>query len=154
MHRGPSGERNSHISALLVSLRGLLLLTQQCNCGLTEVKTPTPHKPHLCSSTSNFCHRNFIFFKSRFWHLQLILQLSSLCFCVSRTYMLGFCWCRVLSPCVLRRQYSEEEVVACPHHFPTVHTSHTPWFCGYRRQTHLSQVMSPSSRTNSMDRRN
>ena len=34
----------------------------------------------------------------------------------------------VLSPCVLRRQYSERKVVVCPYHTHRLRTSLTPWF--------------------------
>ena len=40
----------------------------------------------------------------------------------------------LLSPCVLRRQFSESEVV-CVHTTHTLRTSHTGGMCGYRRHT-------------------
>ena len=65
------------------------------------------------------------------------LQSSGLCFVFRAQTFLNTVGA-VSSPCVLRRQHWERNVVVCPYHISTLRTSNTPWFCGYRRHTHCT----------------
>ena len=75
--------------------------------------TPTPHKPHLSSCTSSFCHSNIVLAKTfGFGHLPSGVR--SLLYAPTILVAVG----TVLSPCVLRRQYSEENhCVSIPHSY-------------------------------------
>ena len=83
-----------------------------------------------------FSHSNYMC-KSRLWHLHFIPQPSGLCFVFcAQTFLnpVGV----VPSPCVLRRQYSEKEVVVCPYHIPALRTSSHSVVFAVTEDIHLS----------------
>ena len=66
--------------------------------------------------------------------LSLSSQVPALCLAHRNSWIL-LVRCHRLAYCdgSLRRR----KVVVCPYHIPTLRTSSTPWFCGYRRHTPL-----------------
>ena len=100
------------------------------------VKTPTPHEPPSSSCTSSFLSQSWCS-SQKLHYLKCGPRKSGLCFVF-----------RAQTSLVLRRPYSEMEVVVCPYRTHTVRTSNTPWFLLVTECIHLSQVTSRSTRFN------
>ena len=99
-----------------------------------EVKTPAPHKPHLSPSCTSIFSQQLQFVSQDFGTciLSLSSQVLALCFAQRHSWIL-LVQCHRIAYCdgSTRRR----KVAVCPYHIPTLRTSSTPWFCGYRRHT-------------------
>ena len=92
-----------------------------------EVKTPTPHKPHVSSCTSSLSHSNVVQVTTLAFCLQpSVVQVSAMCLAHRHDWML-LVQCH--TPRVLRRQYSESRCVS----IPLLYARHT--LRGHRRYT-------------------
>ena len=122
IHRG-IGKNNSTIASSKV---GVPLMIHRRRTSQRRGEIPTPHKPHLSSCTSS-CFSQPYGSSQDFSILSLALSSSNLCFvCRAQTFLESVG--TVPSPSVLRRQCSERNVVACPHHTRALQCERSPLF--------------------------
>ena len=128
------------------------------HAAMSDVDGPKPvpmckHPDRICHLPAAlvFCHNNNILSVKTVAFAFYPSVVRSLLY-VSRTDILEPVGA-VSSPCALRRQYSERNIVVYPCRNPTLRTSNTPWFLRVTEGTDLSQVMSTSTRTKSMNPR-
>ena len=96
------------------------LMTHRWRTPQWGVKTPIPHKPHLSSCKSSFCHGNVVQVKTPACCSLSAVQVSALCF-------LAFAYCNG----------STRKGKSLCAHTHTLHCERTPWICGYGRHTPL-----------------
>ena len=110
--------------------------------------------------TSHICHLLAppVFFtaiticKSRLWHLHFIPSVVRSLLCVSRKDILESCWCSVIA-LRIATAVLEEEKLRCVHTTCLRCAPQALRGFAVTEDIHLSQDMSPSTRTNSMNRR-
>ena len=90
--------------------------------------------------------------KSRLWHLHFYPSVVRSLFCVSRRDILESCWCKCHRIAYCDGSTRRRKVAVCPYHSLRCAPQALRGFA-VTEDIHLSQDMSPSTRTNSMNRR-
>ena len=99
---------------------------------------PTPHKPHLVSCTSRFCHFNLSSQDCSIFCSASVVQVSALCFAHSHSLV-----AQCSRPAHCDGSTRREKLLCVQNHARTLHCERTLWFRGYRKHT-LVTVYEPN----------